>query len=182
MFVRETVKLSHKTGTKEYEISTVQSPKGFVLIFRWGKTGTFGQIQAQAFSNKSSAENAAVAKMNDKMKGGYSPNSGRICKDYASFNEMMASSFRPYAQMLPPDVAEMIDPSLRAFARGKNVTQDFEDIKQNGLQQTQRTAEAKAEYNRLLAAQAEQDKLDRLAKEKADLAERQAKDPLWGMF
>lgn len=69
---RVMVSLDHKGGTKSYHLMLLSAASGAsVVIFRWGKTGQFGEMQVHCFKTLSEAEKEFEKKLRSKQSGGY---------------------------------------------------------------------------------------------------------------
>ena len=65
-------RLKHTGGTKFYEIMAVASSEGgAILSLRYGKIGSFGQMQVEYYSTRGDATSAFVKKQVEKEKRGY---------------------------------------------------------------------------------------------------------------
>ncbi|MGV1754804.1 WGR domain-containing protein [Agrobacterium sp. CG674] len=64
----------HANGTKSYHLMMIEASNGHcVFINRWGKKGTFGEMQVQTFATPKAAWKAYEKKETAKTRSGYAP-------------------------------------------------------------------------------------------------------------
>lgn len=111
----EIVSLEHKGGTKAYHLYRMSTKSGASLVaFRWGKVGTFGEVQTHKFDTIGSAEEAFDKKLAAKMRGGYSPSTRHDPKPSTapSFEDLRDAIGRPMLTRLGPTNLKHIDPNI----------------------------------------------------------------------
>lgn len=67
------VTLDHKGGTKSYHLAWISCDETgkSILMKRWGKKSSFGQLQVLTYSTVNGARSAAVSLITEKRRGGY---------------------------------------------------------------------------------------------------------------
>lgn len=66
------VSLDHQGGTKSYHLHLIQAANGnCVVINRWGKTGSFGEMKVETFDSPVKAQRAFDKKETEKTRKGY---------------------------------------------------------------------------------------------------------------
>ncbi|MDE4297067.1 WGR domain-containing protein [Phaeobacter gallaeciensis] len=108
----EAISLDHKGGTKSYHITKVTNQNGkSLVIYRWGKTGAFGEVMTEKFESASAADKAFEKKLGTKMKGGYSPDAQHdpMPVDVNDFDGLRKKLGRPTMARLGPDHISHID-------------------------------------------------------------------------
>lgn len=75
------ISMEHKGGTKSYNLAhIVAADSRSVVVNRWGKTGTFGDIKASHFRKEEygKADKALTAKYREKLGNGYAETNDRF--------------------------------------------------------------------------------------------------------
>lgn len=147
--------LDHKGGTKSYHITTLESEAGpAIVIYRWGKTGQFGQIKVERFSSGAAAEHAVMKKVGEKRSGGYieRPVSDSLLRDEAGLKTFLTT---PVLMAIGRDDILHVIPGfdisfMRAVA--KPVEYNEEGYKQDVAQRAKFSPEQVAETERLAEA------------------------------
>lgn len=86
--------LKHRLGSKEYHIVLIANANGGLIVNRWGKTGTWGQMQTD-FHLSDAAKSAFEAKRREKEGRGYHEEriTTVVCDDYDAFNKALGPQY-----------------------------------------------------------------------------------------
>ena len=167
MFTWKKTLMHHKQGTKEYEASTlsiVGQPKQ-IVIFRWGKIGTFGSLDAQDSIGAREGDSMVHKKVAENLKGGYSVLTYKTI-EADDESDLLRKGFAAYLPKLPRHIAALISPEFESLGR-KNISAS-ENADLDRQRQIQLEAQQKLEL----------EKQERISRDE----EIRKINPIWGMF
>lgn len=163
--------LDHKGGTKSYHFLVLQASTGQALVvFRFGKTGAFGQFMVEQHPNITSASKAHQKKRKEKISGGYQPKVADS-KMLHSAEELRKFLGVAYLPQFGPENLKFLDPDFDVKGV-KSPKVDGWDENGNKIDSAKRAD---------LSSYEEQQRLEREAAEKAEY-ERMAAHPNFGLF
>lgn len=147
--------LNHKGGTKSYHFTLISNAAGkSVLVFRYGKTGQFGQLVVGQYETVQAAENVWAKKEREKSgsAGGYSPTGGRTVKTANSSSELKDAMGLALLNKVGASAVKHIDPSYNTSGmRDTDPATVDEDGRSNG------DVSRKADVRALMEKQREED-------------------------
>lgn len=102
----------HKGGTKAYHLLSIINATGQgVLVKRWGKVSSFGQIKVELYLNAMTTENALEAALRERSSRGY-----KVLADVSSvplrLGELKAQVSGPVWAKLGATAVKHLDPSV----------------------------------------------------------------------
>lgn len=100
--------LNHSGGSKFYEAVLLQSRNGnAVVIKRWGKVGSWGQVKVEQYGNCTEAERAYSEILEQKRKRGYTREAYRADKTLSNMEEVEQTLIQ-YKRSAPSNYAEIV--------------------------------------------------------------------------
>lgn len=84
------ISLDHRGGTKSYHLMIIEAANGkCVVINRWGKTGSFGEMKVETFDSPVAAQKAFDKKEREKGRNGYSQTGSTRDTEAADASELV---------------------------------------------------------------------------------------------
>lgn len=157
--------LQHRSGSKEYHLLKIRNmdTDDAILVMRWGKTGAWGQTKIET-SAGGSIDQLHNAKIREKEKGGYEETRQKttVVEDLAA-------------------VAKLIGPQYYRNLGAANITHLDKTADTTGIKEP---AEVKFQErpDGTWAVDNAPKKSPPMKIEEESFEDRQARDPLWGMF
>jgi predicted DNA-binding WGR domain protein len=107
------ISLDHRGGTKSYHLMMIEAANGnSVVVYRWGKTGVFGEIKIETFDSPIKARKGWEKKEREKTSNGYSQTGPAVEKVAADASELMAAIGRNMFAKLGASNVKHLDPSF----------------------------------------------------------------------
>lgn len=121
----ESMVLEHKGGTKSYRVTVIESERVHMVVCRWGKVGTVGQIKVDTFNSTDKFDEFAEQKIREKFARGYQvdPRVDPKPQSVSNFSALRAALGRPLMSQLGPNDLLAIDPN--AEVKGVKERQDY---------------------------------------------------------
>lgn len=174
----ESVSLDHSGGTKSYHAKKLVAQSGkSLVIFRWGKTGTFGDIQVFEFDTASEADKAFEKKLASKMSNGYaiSPRHDPKPVKADDFEELRALMGRAMMSKIGASNLKYIDPTAD--------TTGMREVELPRLDEEGRINwEAVTERSLRLEEEKRKAREEIAARERAEAESAYSNNPIWGAF
>lgn len=157
--------LRHRSGTKEYHLLSIENRDtgNSIIVTRWGKTSTWGQLKVERGS-RSQVEKIWNAKTHEKEKGGYEQTRNKTV-EVASASEIIKIVGPQYYKNVGADNLKFVDSSLDT-----NGVKD--PVETNWIEKPDGTWAADSAPRKSVPTPPAEESFE----------DRQARDPLWGMF
>ncbi|QNH71691.1 hypothetical protein V1VFAS_096 [Rhizobium phage V1VFA-S] len=107
------ISLDHRGGTKSYHLMMIQAANGnSVVVYRWGKTGVFGETKIETYDSPVKAQKGWDKKEREKTNNGYSQTGPVVEKTANDASELMAAIGRNMFAKLGASNVKHLDPSF----------------------------------------------------------------------
>ncbi|WP_168342099.1 WGR domain-containing protein [Rhizobium leguminosarum] len=107
------ISLDHRGGTKSYHLMMIRAANGnTVVVYRWGKTGVFGEVKIETYDGPIKAQKGWDKKEREKTNNGYSQTGPAVEKTANDASELMAAIGRNMFAKLGASNVKHLDPSF----------------------------------------------------------------------